>query len=154
MNPRSVMAAWKALLSAATRSAGTPDGARIGRAMACGATNSSRICRLRSSVANSATAGTSVAEKIRHLRGPQRAHRDMIDVARLGLAVVLDVDGGAVLHVLLRDVEHVPVGIVGGDARERPVGGPLQPLHARVARAHAIEDRLHVLDLDAETDRG
>src|SRR5215831_1282686 len=74
----------------------------------------------------------------------------MIDVARLGLAVVLDVDGGAVLHVLLRNVEHVAVGIVSGDARERPVGGPLQPPHARVARAHAIEDRLYVLDLDAE----
>jgi hypothetical protein len=74
----------------------------------------------------------------------------MIDVARVGLAVVLDVDGGAVLHVLLRNVEHVAVGIVGGDARERSVGGALQPLHARIARAHAIEDRFHVLDLDAE----
>ena len=59
------------------------------------------------------------ASHIRHLGRAHGAHGDVVDVARIGLAVILDVDVGAVLHVLLRDVEHVAVGIVGGDAGER-----------------------------------
>src|SRR5262249_36586384 len=46
--------------------------------------------------------------------------------------------------------ENVAVGIMGGDAGKWPVGRALEPLHARVVFAHALEHRFCVLDFDAE----
>ncbi len=91
-----------------------------------------------------------IAVEFRHVVGVHRTERHVIDVARIGLAVVLDIDRRAVRHILLRDVEHIAVGIVRADAGERPRGRTLEPFHGRVFLAHALEAGFGVLDLDAE----
>ena len=91
-----------------------------------------------------------VAVELGHGRGVHRAERDVMNMARIGVAVVLDVDRRAVRHVLLRNVEHVAVGIVRRDAGEGAGRGALQPFHLRVALAHPLVDGLCVLHLDAE----
>src|SRR5262249_42042094 len=55
-----------------------------------------------------------------------------------------------VRHVLLRQVEHVAVGVVGGDAGKRPCRRTLEPFHRWIFLAHAFEYRIDILDLDAE----
>ena len=86
----------------------------------------------------------------RHLVRPHGADRHVADVALAGDAAVFDVRAGAVLHVLLREIEHVAVGIIGGDAGERPVRRTLHVARERVLRVELVERALDVVDLDPE----
>ena len=88
--------------------------------------------------------------EFRHRLGAQRAQGEMIDVARIARAVVLDINVAAVRHVLLRDVEDIAVRIVGAEAREGAVGRAVEPLHLGIMRREAPEHGLDILDLDAE----
>src|SRR6266516_1833948 len=73
----------------------------------------------------------------------------MADGARL-LALRLDVDGGPVLHVLLRKVEDVARGIVGADAGEGARARTLQDVDAGMALAQPRADLLRVFHFQAE----
>ena len=65
-------------------------------------------------------------------------------------AFVVHVDTAAVGHLLLREIEHVPVRVVGGDAGEGARAGPLHPIGTGIFAAYAVEDGVDVLDLDPE----
>ena len=79
----------------------------------------------------------------------------MADVALvLSCRLVVDIDTAAVSHVLLREIEDVAVGIVGGDAGERPRRGPLHPVGLRILGPDAIEHGFHILDLNTEMVEG
>src|SRR5262249_52235438 len=87
----------------------------------------------------------------RHLVRPHGADRDVADVAIVLIAgLVVDIDAGAVGHLLLRQVEDVAVRIVGGDAGERAGRRPMHIVGARIFGADALEHGLDLLDLDAE----
>jgi hypothetical protein len=64
--------------------------------------------------------------------------------------IILDIDVGAVAHVLLRDVEDIAVRIMRRDAGEGPVGGTLLPFDRRIIFAQPVEGGLGIFDLDAE----
>src|SRR5260221_3794472 len=73
----------------------------------------------------------------------------MADGTRL-LARRLDVDGGAVLHVLLRQVEEVARGVVGADAGKGARAGALEDLDGGLALAKPRASPLDVLHFHAE----
>src|SRR6266581_1687036 len=73
----------------------------------------------------------------------------MADGARL-LALRLDVDGGPVLHVLLRKIEDVARGVVRADAGEGARARALQDVDAGMALAQPRADRLRVFHFQSE----
>src|SRR5467141_3571493 len=73
----------------------------------------------------------------------------MADGARL-LARRLDVDGGPVLHVLLRKIEDVARGVVGADAGEGARARTLQDVDAGMALAQPRASPLRVFHFQAE----
>src|SRR5882762_9487137 len=90
-----------------------------------------------------------VGVELRHLVRVQGAKRQMADRARL-LARRLDVDRGAVLHVLLREVEEVARRVVGADAGKGARAGALEDLDGGVALAQPRASPLDVLHFHAE----
>src|SRR5260370_20135699 len=73
----------------------------------------------------------------------------MADGARL-LARRLDVDGGPVLHVLLRKIEDIARRVVGADAGEGARARTLQDVDAGMALAQPRADLLRVFHFQAE----
>src|SRR5258706_15763966 len=86
--------------------------------------------------------------ELRDLVGVQGAERQMADGTRL-LARRLDVDRGAVLHVLLRQVEEVARGVVRADAGKGARARALEDLDGGVALAQPRASPFGVLHFHA-----
>lgn len=74
----------------------------------------------------------------------------MVDVTRVRIAIVLDINRCAVGHVLLGNVEHVAVRIVCRDAGERVRRRALETFQRGILLRDTREGFLGILDLDAE----
>ncbi len=74
----------------------------------------------------------------------------MIDIARIYFTVVFHIDAAPIGHIFLRNIEHIPVGIMCGHAGKWPGGRPLQPFHRRIVCAQPLINCFGILDLNAE----